>query len=139
MGMTIPIFSIPLFPVYFYNLLTTCFQSNITFIFDGCHRRLAAVTSVKYEYSDNLLHNFEEWNWSQTDKLVKEFILVTPTQGPMHRRDQSHTQSKAVSTIHDQLAMRDRWGVRELKFDYTVKPVCNDHLYNKMNYLWFIQ
>ena len=22
---------------------------------------------------------------------------------------------------------------------YTVKPVCNDHLYNKMYYLWFIQ
>ena len=21
----------------------------------------------------------------------------------------------------------------------TVKPVCNDHLYNKMYYLWFIQ
>ena len=21
----------------------------------------------------------------------------------------------------------------------TVKPVCNDHLYNKINYLWFIQ
>ena len=24
-------------------------------------------------------------------------------------------------------------------FGYTVKPVCNDHLYNKMYYLWFIQ
>ena len=23
--------------------------------------------------------------------------------------------------------------------DYTVKPVYNDHLYNKINYLWFIQ
>ena len=22
---------------------------------------------------------------------------------------------------------------------YTVKPVCNDHLFNKINYLWFIQ
>ena len=22
---------------------------------------------------------------------------------------------------------------------YTVKPVCNDHLYNKIYYLWFIQ
>ena len=22
---------------------------------------------------------------------------------------------------------------------YTVKPVCNDHLYDKINYLWFIQ
>ena len=22
---------------------------------------------------------------------------------------------------------------------YTVKPVCNDHLYNKMYYLWLIQ
>ena len=21
----------------------------------------------------------------------------------------------------------------------TVKPVCNDHLYNKINYLWIIQ
>ena len=21
----------------------------------------------------------------------------------------------------------------------TVKPVCNDHLYDKINYLWFIQ
>ena len=21
----------------------------------------------------------------------------------------------------------------------TVKPVCNDHLYNEFNYLWFIQ
>ena len=25
------------------------------------------------------------------------------------------------------------------KDDYTVKPVCNDHLYNKIYYLWFIQ
>ena len=24
-------------------------------------------------------------------------------------------------------------------FDDTVKPVCNDHLYNKIYYLWFIQ
>ena len=24
-------------------------------------------------------------------------------------------------------------------WDYTVKPVCNDHLYNKIYYLWFIQ
>ena len=22
---------------------------------------------------------------------------------------------------------------------YTVKPVCNDHLYNKIDYMWFIQ
>ena len=22
---------------------------------------------------------------------------------------------------------------------YTVKPVCNDHFYDKINYLWFIQ
>ena len=22
---------------------------------------------------------------------------------------------------------------------YTVKPVCNDHLYNKIFYLWYIQ
>ena len=22
---------------------------------------------------------------------------------------------------------------------YTVKPVCNDHIYHKMYYLWFIQ
>ena len=25
------------------------------------------------------------------------------------------------------------------KSTYTVKPVCNDHLYNKIYYLWFIQ
>ena len=23
--------------------------------------------------------------------------------------------------------------------EYTVKPVCNDHPYNKIYYLWFIQ
>ena len=28
---------------------------------------------------------------------------------------------------------------RENNFPYTVKPVCNDHLYNKSFYLWFIQ
>ena len=27
----------------------------------------------------------------------------------------------------------------EFKFVYTVKPVYNDHLYNKIYYLWFIQ
>ena len=27
----------------------------------------------------------------------------------------------------------------DIAFLYTVKPVCNDHLYNKMYYLWFIQ
>ena len=25
------------------------------------------------------------------------------------------------------------------RYGSTVKPVYNDHLYNKMNYLWFIQ
>ena len=25
------------------------------------------------------------------------------------------------------------------KHGYTVKPVCNDHLYNEIYYLWFIQ
>ena len=27
----------------------------------------------------------------------------------------------------------------ERQYLYTVKPVCNDHLYNKIYYLWFIQ
>ena len=26
-----------------------------------------------------------------------------------------------------------------LRMLYTVKPVCNDHLYDKIYYLWFIQ
>ena len=26
-----------------------------------------------------------------------------------------------------------------MTYQSTVKPVCNDHLYNKIYYLWFIQ
>ena len=29
--------------------------------------------------------------------------------------------------------------VAESGYPDTVKPVCNDHLYNKIYYLWFIQ
>ena len=30
-------------------------------------------------------------------------------------------------------------GTKWFKHDGTVKPACNDHLYNKIYYLWFIQ
>ena len=30
------------------------------------------------------------------------------------------------------------WAIEHVQSD-TVKPVCNDHLYNKIYYLWFIQ
>ena len=29
--------------------------------------------------------------------------------------------------------------MEKMQMRITVKPVCNDHLYNKINYLWFIQ
>ena len=29
--------------------------------------------------------------------------------------------------------------IQENVLDITVEPVCNDHLYNKIYYLWFIQ
>ena len=40
----------------------------------------------------------------------------------------SHTRMAAI------LSRRD-----ELMKQYTVKPVWNDHLYNEIYYLWFIQ
>ena len=29
--------------------------------------------------------------------------------------------------------------INQVSHDNTVNPVCNDHLYNKIYYLWFIQ
>ena len=29
--------------------------------------------------------------------------------------------------------------VNKILVSHTVKPICNDHLYNKIYYLWFIQ
>ena len=31
------------------------------------------------------------------------------------------------------------WKQMDMYLQTTVKPVCNDHLYNKIHYLWFIQ
>ena len=31
------------------------------------------------------------------------------------------------------------FGRHDIRNHDTAKPVCNDHLYNKFNYLWFIQ
>ena len=33
----------------------------------------------------------------------------------------------------------DGWSVTTVKTTTTLKPVCNDHLYNEIYYLWFIQ
>ena len=33
----------------------------------------------------------------------------------------------------------DQYSAYQFKNKNTVKPVCNDHLSNKMHYLWFIQ
>ena len=38
------------FPIFFQNYETTGYLVNISFIFDRCHRSLAALTPVKYEF-----------------------------------------------------------------------------------------
>ena len=39
----------------------------------------------------------------------------------------------------NKLMLKFHWDERVVTITYTVKPVCNDHLYNKIYYLWFIQ
>ena len=33
----------------------------------------------------------------------------------------------------------EKFSTRRVNWGITVKPICNDHLYNKIYYLWFIQ
>ena len=41
--------------------------------------------------------------------------------------------------IFNQWMMYMEYNIHMILPEITVKPVCNDHLYNKMYYLWFIQ
>ena len=64
----------------FYELQNTCFMLNITFIFNRCHRNLAAVTSVKHECdSENLAGTFVRSKNSLTvpSHNSNQFWLVT--------------------------------------------------------------
>ena len=58
----------------------------------------------------------------------------------MNNRCTKYTESdmfgKCYSSSWRYLASAE---IADMFRNYTVKPVCNDHLYNKIHYLWFIQ
>ena len=58
-----------------------------------------------------------------------------------HKNDDIGIFTLCVSFYHRQnFTLRAIWiSVYSELFIVTVKPVCNDHLYNKTYYLWFIQ
>ena len=60
--------------------------------------------------------NATNWQWEENGKCLMKSINIC-------RRN------------HLVLAFR----IKYFPYSDTVKPVCNDHLYNKTNYLWFIQ
>ena len=61
--------------------------------------------------------------------------------------DALYTSDFLQNTVFEVMltVMRVAWCWKILSHDltvestYTVKPVCNDHLYNEIYYLWFIQ
>ena len=78
-GVTKPIFSIPLFPQVSQNYQNTGYQYNMMFIFDTCHRSWAAVTPDKYEHDlEYIIHTFAESKFPVMEKSTKG-ALVTPT------------------------------------------------------------
>ena len=44
-----------------------------------------------------------------------------------------------IKLVHQDTKQWLYWMVSNTTNLHTVKPVCNDHLYNKIYYLWFIQ
>ena len=81
-GVTKPIFSVPLFSRFFQNYQNTCYIYDITFIFDRCRRSRAAETPGKYECDLRYLaYTFTKSNFPVTEKLTNG-ALVTPTPGP---------------------------------------------------------
>ena len=58
-GVTKPMYCVPLIFLIFHLRQNTGYLLNITFIFDVCHRSSAAVTHVKYESDEkNLIYIF---------------------------------------------------------------------------------
>ena len=72
-----------IFPIL-QNDQNTGYQYTITFIFDRCHRTLAAETPVKHERDLKWLTCiFAESKFLVTEKLTKG-VSVTPTLDPRH-------------------------------------------------------
>ena len=78
-GVTKPIFSVPLFSHFFPNDENSGYLNDIKFIFGRCHRSWASGTPEKYEYDwKYLTYTFTESWFPVTEKLTSG-ALVTPT------------------------------------------------------------
>ena len=53
--------------------------------------------------------------------------------------DSNKTDQYYVVRQYNQLNQGNEIDIWVHTLESTVKPVCNDHLYNKIYYLWFIQ
>ena len=79
MGATCSISPVSRFYLVLQNYQSIGYLSNITFIFNRCHRSLTAVTPVKYECDSNdIVGTFSTWEMPLTEKLTK-LVSVTPT------------------------------------------------------------
>ena len=82
-GVTKPIFSVPLFSLFFPNDQNSGYLYDIKFIFGRCHRSWAAETPGKYEHDWNYLtYAFAKSKFPVTEKLANG-ALVTPIPVPL--------------------------------------------------------
>ena len=80
-GVTKPIFSVPLFSHFIPNDQNSSYLHDIKFIFGRCHRSWAAETPGKYEHDQNYLtYTFAKSKFPVTEKLANG-ALVTPIPG----------------------------------------------------------
>ena len=103
---------------------TDASQSEI--VLENC-RSLAAVLSVTL-ISDNQLLQMVSMHGEQS---------VCMANRPVDR--QSTYGNEVINHKHISKVLFETKICNVMWHSYTVKPVCNDHLYNKIYYLWFIQ
>ena len=85
-GVTKPIFSVPLFSKNFQNDQNSDCLYGIMFIFERCNRSWAAGTPGKYEHDWKYrTYSFAESKFPATEKLTNG-VLVTPAPGYVYMR-----------------------------------------------------
>ena len=102
-GVTKPIFSVPLFSRFFPNDENSGCLNDIKFIFGRCHRSWAAETPGKHEHDCKYLsYTFAKSKFPLTEKLTNG-ALVTLTPGrTADKSERANSSTEAIGANGDQ-------------------------------------
>ena len=120
-----------------------------TFIVDGGRKRLSTQQATAQLFL--MMIKSSQWQPSRFTKisfrqtLFINHAIIMDHSDMKYSRDSFQSASWCNARFYVQLPLR--WELCFLKIEThnqphaicTVKPVCNDHLYNKIYYPWFIQ